>query len=563
MAFEIDHDWEGNLATPTARIGEKAKIRLLIVLCCIWIFLGLVMHQPWKPEADAISIIHHLLNESHLLNLHTSSEQTVTHPPLYYLVAAGFAKLLGGWLAIHDAARLSNALWMTLSLLLIGMIGRELWGHGAGRQTTFILLSCIGLISGVHLLNPQVAGLTGLIMGFYALALAHRRPYRAALLLAGGLCVSFLSTGFANSIILLLSTLALPLLFSNWRNRTFLTCVWLGLIGAVIPISLYLLFEWYWQPTALSHWWQPLEMGISNLRYDYFFRTLAWFSWPALPLALWGVWVYRQQLIVKPKFQLIVSYFMIAFAVMGMFSDTAESSAYALLIPMVALASGSVEKLKRGAAGALNWFGLVLFALIGILIWLGWIAVNFGWPAKLNERMLFLSGISNYQSGTISLFIAIFATIVWIATVNAKRSNRAAVTDWAVGITMAWSLLMTLWLPFLDSAKSYLKVASDIQQVMPKQVGCINTIGLSSQHINLLNYYLNKPLKTTEWYQEPECSVLLVRSENRYSEITPSSQNWKLLLKTKRPAERRERFVVYERINKRTIAGVVKKRTAS
>jgi 4-amino-4-deoxy-L-arabinose transferase-like glycosyltransferase len=563
MAFEIDHDWEGNLATPTARIGEKVKLRLLILLCGIWILLGLLMHQPWKPEADALSVIDNLLNSGNLLSAHASSEQAITHPPLYYLVASAFAKIFGSWLAIHDAARLSNALWMTLSLLIVGMIGRELWESGTGRQTTFILLSCIGLISGVHLINPQVAGLTGSIMGFYALALAHRRPYRAAALLAGGLSIIFLSTGWCNSIILTSSAIALPILFSNWRNRTYLTCLCLGLVGASLAILLWMLAAWYWQPTAFSRWWGGSEFGTSQLHYDYFLRTLAWFSWPALPLALWGVWVYRQQLLIKPKFQLILCFFILAFVALGACADNVESSAYPLLIPLVALASGSVEKLKRGAAGALNWFGLVLFALIGILIWLGWIAVNFGWPTKLNERMLFLSGISDYQSGTLSLIIAVFATIVWIATVNAKRSNRAAVTDWAVGITMAWSLLMTLWLPFLDSAKSYLKVATEIQQTLPRRVGCINTIGLSSQHINLLNYYLHVRLKTSEWYQQPECNLLLVRTENRYSEITPSALDWKLVLKTKRPAERKERFVLFEKINHHGANSVVKKHSAS
>ncbi|MFM6979094.1 MAG: ArnT family glycosyltransferase, partial [Methylophilaceae bacterium] len=162
MAFEIDHDWEGNLATPTARIGEKAKIRLLILLCAIWVLLGLIGHHPWKPEAESISIIHGLFNHGNVLLLHASSDQQLSHPPLYYLVAAGFAKLFNGWLSIHDAARLSNAVWMSLTLLLAGMIGRELWGIGVGRQTTFILMSCIGLISGTHLLMPAVAGLTGL-----------------------------------------------------------------------------------------------------------------------------------------------------------------------------------------------------------------------------------------------------------------------------------------------------------------------------------------------------------------------------------------------------------------
>ncbi len=545
MAFEIDHDWEGNLATPTARIGEKAKIRLLILLCAIWVLIGLVGHQPWKPEAQSISIIQHLLQNGHLLLLQANSDQTLTQAPLYYWLAALFGKLLGGYLDLPDAARLSNSVWTALTLLMAGMIGRELWGQGSGRQTTFVLMSCIGLISGTHLLVPQVAGLTGLAMGFYAFALAHRRPYRAAGLLAAGIAISWLSTGLVNTLMLVLLTLSLPLMFANWRNRTYITFATLGCLGASLIAAIWLAALWYWYPQALDSWWQS-QIQLSDSHFAYFLRTLAWFSWPALPLAAWGLWVYRPQLLIKPKFQLILSFFIIAFIIIGIAADNNESSAYALLIPLAALASGSVEKLKRGAAGALNWFGLVLFGLLGILIWLGWIAVVFAWPAKLNERMLFLSGISQYQFNWLALLIAVLMTLIWLVTVNAKRSNRAAVTDWAVGITMAWTLLMSLWLPFLDSAKSYASVSYSLQTALPKKFDCINSIGLSAPQQNLFSYYLQRPIQASEWYQPQTCQLLLVRSDNRYSEVVPAKQDWKAIWKDKRPAERRERFVLYQ-----------------
>ncbi len=546
MAFEIDHDWEGNLATPTARIGEKAKIRLLILLCAIWILLGLIGHQPWKPEAETISIIQGILQHGNLLLLHASSDPQVTHPPLYYLVAAGFAKLFSGLLTMHDAARLSNAFWMSLTLLLAGMMGREIWGAGIGRQTTFILISCIGLISGSHLLIPAVAALTGLAMGFYALALSHRRPYRAAALLAGGIGISFLSTGLINALILLCCSSALPLLFANWRNKTFLTSVVLGLFAGSMLCAIWLVSLWHWQPEAANFWWLR-EISIKQTNFNYFFRTLAWFSWPALPLSIWGLWVYRHSLLIKPKFQLIIVFFMLSLFIICLAADTSETSAYALLIPMAVLASGSVEKLKRGAAGALNWFGLVLFGILGIVIWLGWIALNFGWPSKLNERMVFLSGINHIELNLLALFLAIFISLVWLITVNAKRSNRAAVTDWAVGITMAWSLLMSLWLPMLDSAKSYASVSLSMQKALPKRFNCINSIGLSSNQQNLFNYYLHQPLHASEWYLSQECNLLLVRNENRYSEITPAKNRWKLIWTDKRPAERHVYYKLYQK----------------
>ena len=129
MAFEIDHDWQGNLATPRARIGTAAKTRLLIVLCTIWIVLGLIGHQPWKPnESTSISVIKTMLSGSHLLDPTAVGESGIVNPPLYYLSAAFFAKILSPILSIHDGARVVSGFWMALTLLGMGMIGRELWG---------------------------------------------------------------------------------------------------------------------------------------------------------------------------------------------------------------------------------------------------------------------------------------------------------------------------------------------------------------------------------------------------------------------------------------------------
>ena len=178
MAFELEHDWQANLATPRARIGERVKTRLLILLCIVWVCLGLIGHGPWKPdESQTISIVKSMLNGGSLVAPVVVGQSTIENPPLYYLSAAAMAKLFSPILPMHDAARLATGLWMAITLLIVGMIGRELWGLGAGRQTTFIFIGSLGLVLTAHLLMPQVAALAGLAMGLYALALAKRRPF--------------------------------------------------------------------------------------------------------------------------------------------------------------------------------------------------------------------------------------------------------------------------------------------------------------------------------------------------------------------------------------------------
>lgn len=203
MRFDLDHDWQGNMSTPRAKIGERAKTHLLLVLCAIWLCFGLIGHSPWKPfESQSISIILSMLDGGSWLTPLAASHTSLENPPLYYIVAALFARVLSPVLSMHDAARLSSGVWMLMTLMLVGMTGRELWGKGIGRQTSFVLIGCLGLVISAHTITPAVASLTGIAAAFYALALAKRRPYRAAALLGLGLAVSFLSTGLLPALIM-------------------------------------------------------------------------------------------------------------------------------------------------------------------------------------------------------------------------------------------------------------------------------------------------------------------------------------------------------------------------
>ncbi|MGZ8258630.1 MAG: ArnT family glycosyltransferase, partial [Methylotenera sp.] len=141
MRFQLDHDWQGNMSTPRARVGDSAKTQLLLLLCAVWILLGLIGHAPWKPlESTSISIVKTILDGGSLIAPLANGESSLETPPLYYLSAAASAKLLSPLLSMHDGARLFNAVWMSILLLMVGMTGRELWAQGVGRHAAFIMI---------------------------------------------------------------------------------------------------------------------------------------------------------------------------------------------------------------------------------------------------------------------------------------------------------------------------------------------------------------------------------------------------------------------------------------
>ena len=548
MRFDLDHDWQGNMSTPRAKVGERAKTHLLLVLCAIWLCAGLFGHAPWKPfESHTISIIKTILDTGNLIAPTSASDHDIANPPLYYLSAAASAKVFGTILPVHDAARLASGLWMIISLLVIGMTGRELWGKGFGRQTTFVFIGSLGLVLSAHTLMPAVSSLAGVATAFYALALAKRRPYRASVLLGLGIGVGFLSTGLQPLVIIVLTCLALPCLFSAWRNTSYAKVLALSALFASPFLLAWPLLCQHFYPDILDHWWLASLRQFRHGRHLYFLRTLLWYAWPALPLAVWGGWRYRQQLFIKPKFQLIITFFAMAWVVIG-FGYKNEVFALPLLVPLTIMAGGSIESLKRGTASALNWFGLILFGLICGLVWLGWLAMLTGSPAKLKERLVFLSGLTQLNFSLIAFTLALVVSLIWLlAILRSQHSNRSGATNWAIGTTAVWTLLMTLWLPMIDSARSYQAIFTDLKQALPSKYACITSNHLGKAQRDLLHYYVNVKAQAVETDGILNCDLYLLQDEKNREKVEPG-KDWKLIWSGKRAAERRESFRLFQRV---------------
>jgi 4-amino-4-deoxy-L-arabinose transferase-like glycosyltransferase len=548
VPFEVEHDWQASLATPRPSIGENAKTRLLLLLCILWVGLGLVGHHPWKPdEAQVISAATHLLDGGNWAILSIAGVPTLENPPLYHLSAAAAGWLFSPWLNLHDAARLATGLWMSLTLLMVGMTGREMWGMGEGRQTTFIFLGSIGLIYSAHILTPEVAGLAGCAMTFYGMALARRRPWRAAPLIGSGLGIAFLATGLLVPQIMLATAVLLPTLFSNWRRKSYLASLATGLVIAVPWFGIWLFAAWQQSPYLLQAWLLSGRHVFDNNSLAYFVKTLSWFAWPALPLAAWSLWHYRSHLLQRPQFQLVLTLLLVMLLMLGMGAESRDVHALPLLLPLAVMGSAAIDQLRRGAASALDWFGIMMFGFFGFLIWLGWFAMMSGMPARLAARMHKLSEAYLPQFNWMAFAAAAAITLVWLLVVFKanKRSNRAVVTDWAVGITMIWGLLMTLWLPWLDATKSYQGVFSNLKKSLPTNYSCVTSRGLGEFQNALLDYYANLRTQPFETVQRLDCDLYLIQDEKKRSLGEPGSE-WKLIWKGNRPSDRRERYRLYQ-----------------
>lgn len=560
MQFFIDHDWQENMATPRAKVGERAKTKLLILLCALWICVGLIGHAPWKPfESQSMSIIQGLLEhpfwsaaswtQGFWIAPVSAGHPNLETPPLFYWVATAFAYLLHPILTPHDAARLSVGVWMLVAILMMGLSGRELWNLGVGRQTNFVFIGCLGLVISAHTLMPATTALAGVSMSFYGLALVLRKPTRAALLLAGGLLIAFLSLGMLPVMMVVCAALILCLCPTLWRQPRVIRAL---LAAVVLALPFAVLWCWFcqrWAPDVWPSWWHAQWHIFIPSKHWYFIRTLAWFAWPALPFALWGAWRFRHDLLKAHRFQLCLVFFVVAFVLTGFFGDRSEIHALPLLVPLTALAAGSIETLKRGAAGALNWFGLILFGLLIGIAWLGWWAMLNASPVKLYQRLSYLSGLKSLDFSLLYCAIALAVTLIWLSTVlRSKHSNRSSATNWAIGMTSAWTVFMSLWLPMIEAARSYQPMFEDLRAHLPPHYTCINTRNLGASQVDLLHYHAGIPASAIHQHEDVACDLYLIADEPGKRLWLPNSQIWQSLWHGEHSRQNHESFRLFKRL---------------
>ncbi len=531
-----------------------AKALLLGLLCLIWLGTGLVGHDPWKPdEVSSFGVIYSMLHDGDWLAPTLAGEPYLDKPPLYYWTAALFARLFSPLLPLHDGARLASGFYTTLTLLFTGLAGRRLCGENRGWAAAIILIGCLGLLINAHQMTTDLALLAGCAMMLYGFTFSKERCLRAGALIGTGMGIGFMSKGFISPILFVLIAASLPLVFKSWRTRRYLSSVAIALVFAlpwlaIWPLLLYrhspqLFTDWIWTHN-LGKWIAYAKTGPGSDSL-YYLENLPWLAWPAIPLAAWVVWKSRKRLPQREDLQLPLVAFVVMLLTLSFAADIQEVFALPMLLPITLLATASLSMLKRGAANALDWFGIMTFALLAILMWWGWAGLLLDNHAKITHWL------KDYQPGfepelhTTAFFVAIIATVTWVVMVwRVGRSMRRATLNWASGVTLIWILAMTLWLPWLDSGKSYRSMIVAMTQTLPQHYNCIAGEHLGDGHRAMLEYFGNI---ITLRDPEHHCDLRLIQG-NRLSKPLRDETHWGKIWEGSRRGDKNERFRLYRRI---------------
>jgi 4-amino-4-deoxy-L-arabinose transferase-like glycosyltransferase len=529
----------------------------LLLLALTWIGLGLAGHDPWKYEDATLFGVSWEMNQRDDYVLpRLAGEVYVRHPPLIPALAALSQELLAPPLEPFNAARIAAGLLLALTLLFTALAAGELAGPTVRWIPVLILIGSVGMWDRGHVLSGQLGATAGLAVALYGQALGLRRSIAGGALLGIGAALAFLSNGFAGPAWLGIAAVILIALGPPFRTRSYAVSLLTAVVFAV-ALSLPWVVALYERDPALIDVWLSAESpgqyialfgDPSQANPLYHARNLLWFAWPALPLIVWTMWTRGRGFnggLARPAVQIPSVLALLIYVNLLLMPEPRLIDALPLLVPCAVLASLEVDSLRRGFSAALDWFGILTFGLLAIVVWGIWI------DARLHGlspavAALFRDTESGFQP-TFHLgavIVAIFLTLVWLALVRpARRSNRRALLNWAVGVTLAWGLYSTIWLPYLDSRRSYRQVMENLDAHLPAQ-GCVASRNLGDPQRALLLYFTGIATVREETHDMADCRALLVQ----YGPLQgspPDLDGWRIEWQGGRRGDATERLVLY------------------
>jgi 4-amino-4-deoxy-L-arabinose transferase-like glycosyltransferase len=505
----------------------------IYALVAAWILLGLFGHDPWKPdEAYTFGLVYHILESGDWLVPTLAGQPFVEKPPLFFWTAALFSHAFGWLMRVHDAARLASAFYVGITLTFVALTARRLYGPSAALSAALLLAGCLGYLQHAHQLITDNALVAGIAIGIYGLSRS------SGFLLGTGAGIAFLSKGLLGPGLLALAALAL-VLFRQWRTPAFLK-TWLWALVAFAPWALIWPWLLYRHSAALFDEWLWLnnfgrftgEAGLGGvLDHLHYAKAFVWFALPAWPLAAWTVWRYRASTAVL---QLPLVALVVMFIVLSAAASARTLYALPLLVPLTLLAAAGLEVVPRWLSRPLELIAVWASAILGVALWVAWIAFLAGWrPAFLEAHAPgFIPDIK-----PIALIAALAVSALWL---HALRLQPRLPVRWLAGVTLVWGLAMTLWLPWLDYAKSYRGVATEMHKVRVQKPGCVATRNLTEPQRAMFHYHagIREP-------GGPDCPWLLVHTGSAQAPMP--GEGWKLAWMGTRPGDTKEFFWLFSR----------------
>lgn len=562
--------------TNPAIVAQGAVSRLprvaLLLFCFAYVLPGFLGRAPWKSEdMAAFGYMAELARGGSdwfrplLVDLAPEA-----HALLPYWLGAWAIQLAPSWIPAEFAVRIPYLLLLTLTLfatwygtyylarspdaqpVAFAFGGEALptdYARALADGGLLAFIACLGLAQLSHETTPALVQLCCTALTFYALAALPYRKVTPGLAGAAGLTGLALSGapfmavlyGTGGAVIYLLdrATQAEPKLKKTYCAGGIV------LLTVLVAILTYTLNLWQWKielPEASWQEWRSLG------------RLLLWFTWPAGPLALWTLWRWRHQLVraSTPSRHLALTLWFTCVAVGATLTTASADRSLLLALPaLAALAAFSLPTLGRSVAALIDWFTLLFFSSCALIIWVVWIAMQTGVPSQPAANVARLAPGFVHSFSVVPFLIAIAATLAWAWLVKWRVGrHRAAIWKSLVlpagGAALSWLLLMTLWLPLLDFARSYAPLVRRTMVIMQQQPRCAEALGLNRSQIAAFQFHghlLLKPLGSPL-----NCPWLIVdKDAMKTMPLAIDASLWTLHSNMRHPSDHNEDLLIFKR----------------
>ncbi len=556
---------------PTPAIVTQGAVRrlprlALLLFCLAYVVPGFVGREPWK-NADIAALGYMFeLAQGHtswlkptLLGL--SPEFDALMP--YWLggwamrlapdwMAADFAAripfvalfalaLLATWYAVYNLARAPGA--QPVAFAFGGEARPSDYARAMADGGLLALIACLGLAQLSHETTPALAQLGFTALAFYGLAGLPYRPLLPACAVGAGLAGLALS-GAPSMAMLFGAGGAVVVLLDHPSDAQSRGTKWRW--AAVVAVLTMLVAALAW---SLGVWrWRLGNVWGETHEWRSAGRLLLWFTWPVWPLALWTLWRWRRQLTLRHV--ALPLWFALVSVAATVLTPSPDRSLLLGLPALAALAAFALPTFGRSAAALIDWFTLLFFTGCAVVIWVVWISLQTGFPAKPAANVARLAPGFQPSFSLLAFLLALAATLAWCWLVR-WRTGRNQVAIWkslvlpAGGAALCWLLLMTLWLPALDYARSYVPLVRSITQRMDTP-GCVEALGLSRGQMAALRFHGGMELQPAG--RGSACPWLLVAHDARASLATMGAPHWKLVAAIRRPTDSNEDMLLYRRV---------------
>ena len=537
----------------------RATPLALFALCALWLIAGLVGHDPWKPdEAYTFGIVRDFLRNGDWVVPHLAREPFMEKPPLFFIVAGGFAEAFGHAMPLHDAARLATGFFTAITLGFVVLAGRELYGRGFGGLAVLILIGCIGPIARLHQMVTDVALVSGIAMALYGLALARRAAFGGGVALGIGAAVAFLSKGLLGPGWLAITALCLPIA-TAWRTKRYAVALAFAAFVAVLPIAAWMITLYARSPQLFERWLIDNNFGrfLGFVRVGtrnpplFYVEVLPWFTFPAFPLAAWTLWrAWRDGVrrFAEPGIALPLVASGVLLLVLGLAADSRNLYVMPIIVPLSLLAAAGVDRLPAWGSGALSGLARWGLGLVAAALWLAWIGLMSGVPASLQSWLLALHPGYVPRFRWASFLVAIAATALAVAILRRPMAPpRKGVVQWAAVATLCWALTASLWAPFLNAGKSYRTMLASLAPNLPA-TGCVASLHLGEPQRALLDYFSGVVTRRVEVDAAAleACDTLLVQGWRASGADAPTAA-WHPVWEGARPGDALELYRLYRR----------------